>query len=115
MGKCRVCRIKSEAQISGLVSGQTTETLAELPQLLGRGVVSRLRLDVYQRCTPAEVVAAEVLDALLQGTVEGGLSSGLSIRSEKEDEGAQEEPPPEAGVTTDLCFYESWIEKGGKK
>lgn len=103
--------IKNKAPTSGLVLGQTTEGLAELPQFLGRGVVPRLRLDVQQRRTFGEVVAAEVLDAWLQGTVERGLSSGLSIHEKKEDDGCHEEIPPEAGVTTDLRLYGSWIEK----
>lgn len=94
----------SEAQGSGLVLGQAAETLAELPQLLCGGVVSRLPGDVQHRCTLGEVVSAEVLDAWLQGTVERGLSSELSIHEEKEDDGRDEESPQEAGVTTDLRF-----------
>ena len=91
--------------------GQTAETLTELPQLLGSSVVSRLRLDVQQRRAVGEVVAAEMLDALLQGTVERGLSSGFSIHKEEEADGCLAQPPPKSGITTDLCIYDSLIDK----
>lgn len=97
-----------------MVLGQTAETLTELPQLLGHSVVSRLRLDVQQRRTLGEVVAAEVLDAFLQGTVERGLSSGVSIHEEKEDDGCHDKFPPETRVTTDLCLYGPWMKKKKK-
>lgn len=109
--KCRVCRVALGLKNQAQVLGQAAESLAELPQLLGHSVVSGLRLDARQRCTVGEVVAAEVLDAFLQGTVERGLSSGLSIHEEKEDDGGQEQVPPEAGVSADFCFYGSWTGK----
>ena len=92
---------------SGPVLGQAAETLAELPQLLGGGGVSRLPGDVQHRCTLGEVVSAELLDAWLQGTVERGLGSELGVHEEKEDDGRDEESQPEAAVTTDLRLYGS--------
>lgn len=93
---------------------QTAEALAELPQLLGHSIVPRLRLDARQWCTPREVVSTEVFNALLQGTVECGLSSRISIHKKKEHDGSQEEAAPEAGVTSDFCFDDSWTEKRPK-
>lgn len=97
----------------GLGSGQAAETLAELPQLLGSGVVSGLRLDARHWRALCEIVSAERLDALLQGTVERGLSSRLGIHEKKEDNGRHDQPPPETGVTSDFCFNGSWTEKPG--
>lgn len=56
-------------------------------------------------------MAAEVLDALLQGAVEAGLSPDLGIPRKQEDEGSQDEFPPEVCVTANFCFYESWMEE----
>lgn len=81
-------------------SGFRAQPLAQLPQLPGCGGVSRPR----QRRALAEVVPAQVLDARLQGAVQRGLGSGLGVGEEEEGDGCQDEPPPEAGATRDICL-----------
>lgn len=64
------------------------------------GGVSRPR----QRRALAEVVPAQVLDARLQGAVQRGLGSGLGVGEQEEGDGCQDELPPEAGATRDICL-----------
>lgn len=56
------------------VLGNTTDSLAELPQLLRHGIVLGLGVD-FPHGAVGEVTPTEVFDALLHSAVQGGLSS----------------------------------------
>lgn len=72
------------------ILGEATQPLAELPQFLGGGVVCSLRVE-FPHGAVGEVTPTEVLDALLQGAVKGGLGSLDGVLEEEEGEGYQEE------------------------
>lgn len=90
MSRVKILKMKTlnpKISLSALkyVLGETAKSLAELPQFLGGGVIFSLRVDAPHGAV-GEVAAAEVLDALLQGTVQGGLGS---LDAVLEEEGGQ--------------------------
>lgn len=67
-------------------SGQTRQSLTELPQLLGNCVIPGLGVDTFQRAV-GEVATTERFDSLLEGTVKSCLGSLDSVLEEKDHDG----------------------------
>lgn len=77
------------------------EPLAHLPQLLCHGVVPPSGSHLLQGAV-GEVAAAERLQALLQGTVQGGLGAGVGLQQKQLGKRRRQQLQPETQTATQL-------------
>lgn len=82
-------------------SGETTESLTELPQLLGCCVILGLVVEISHSAV-GEVASVEGFEPLLESTVQSCLGSLDGVLEEKSSHGRQDDFQEQTGVPGEL-------------
>ena len=85
---------------------QSAESLADLPQFSGHGVISG-SVTHFLCGAAGEITPAQRFDSLLQGAVQCGLSTGLCVQEQQPGDGLDEDHLPQADMSGQLGLHDA--------